>query len=228
MRAAPRTSEGPVCAARLAVVAKISDPSGMRGLATPIGSVFRLPFVPPTAIQRLPFNLLRDDSDPRRRARMQAAVEHYQQLMSGERQPAQLMPQRMLFQMHKTNPNDPNFGHQPWDNSALSYYRLVHGFRAGVPTQIARALPPGPQVITQATQAAAQRGGARMPQPPDGEPYIINRAVRVDGPNSSFRGRSKPPPGGVRRVGDIAQAIPISANARVVAALAQTLSVVRR
>lgn len=199
----------------------------MRGLPTPIGSPFNLPFTPPVGVQRLPFDLFRDDMDSRRRERFQNAVAYYEQLMVGARPPATLMPQRMLFQQHKTNPNSPDFAKQAWDNSVLSYYRMVHGFRAGVPTQVARVLPTAP-AINQPAAAAARRGGARTPAVPSGDPYIMNRAVRADAPNSSFYGRYQPPAGGIRDVANLAIALPVAANSRVMQAIAQTLSHVRK
>lgn len=127
----------------------------------------------PTAVGRLPINLLRTALYPGRQQMVGNAIEAWQSYMAGAPQPV-LLPQRMAFQQWKTTPSQLR---KYWASSAGAYMALSDQFyrKSGVPTRVATKLQAGHHhpPYQPMYQAGLDHGGARMPVPGRAAPVLL-------------------------------------------------------
>lgn len=115
-------------------------------------------YLPPDAIQRLPFNLLRSQRITRDPQQMAVAAQGY---LEGAPQPVWYVPQRMGFTRWKTPPYRPAWGQNVV--SALTALEQQHALLAQI--QHANYEPP----VMNPRQAAQVMGAERLPEPSDNE-----------------------------------------------------------
>ena len=111
----------------------------------------------PTAVGKLPINLLRTALYPGRQEMVGNAIEAWQHYMAGAPEPT-LLPQRLAFQQWKTNPSGRA---RPWWGAAQGIMALGDQYhrQSGVPTRIATHIPSRALTYPMA-QAGAAHGGA--------------------------------------------------------------------
>lgn len=153
---------------------------------------------PPAAVSRLPIDLLRTGLYPKDQARVSAAMATYYRHMGGAPMPTRL-PQSMAFQQWKT---DPDGKRRAWDHSLQSWHALMQQYDHGVPTRVARVLPPPPMYSKY--MAARARGAEILPQPATTTVPVVARGVRQNTTTSRFLGRAMPPPSAFVRGQEIA------------------------
>ena len=128
----------------------------------------------PSAVGRLPINLLRTALYPGRQAVVGNAAQAWQRYMAGAPQPT-ILPQSLAFQQWKTTPSGRR---KYWASSAMSYMALSNQFQgqSGVPTRVARKLAPPPAHFPHAA-AGMHYGGASMPMPVGPALPVLQRGI---------------------------------------------------